>query len=66
MVFLPSPRSGTPPGETFSASTAPSLALAVPMLGHLLSCPLWQEPAGDLVDVDAAGAAGPAEVSLSL
>ena len=44
----------------------PRLALAVPMLGHLLSRPVRQEPPGDAVDVDAAGAAGPGEVSLSL
>ena len=44
----------------------PRLALAVPSLGHLLSRPARQEAAGDAVDIDAAGAAGPGEVSLSL
>ena len=44
----------------------PRLALAVPMLGHLLSRPARQKAAGDAVHVDAAGAAGPGEVSLSL
>src|SRR3954454_19501054 len=44
----------------------PRLALAVPGLGHLFARPLRQEPPGDAVDIDAAGAAGPGEVSLSL
>ena len=30
------------------------------------SCPARQEPPGDAVDIDAAGTAGPGEVSLSL